>query len=361
MEPSSFNLKQSVDRYVDSIKNQGSITSSDEAELSSHLYDAVDSLKTLGLSEEEAFMVACNRLGNKEVLAEEYGKVNPSIKMNLIWAYLIIGFNFFYSLPSLILFCASYLYLGIYQMYGASYISTIIITVFHLLLIVLIWSVATRKLEISQFIEKQVQLRPLMSVCLPFIPVLLIIIIKLIPAFRSTDAEFQFALRYPVYKFDSRFVEFSYYVVMLSMIGAVISLVFSINRTEKLTLKTFFERPSTIFLIVFSIILELFAACTRSLHVDAISISALIFSTVYFSASYLIALYNPNTSTNKYLVIMSLFGVVMETSVGIAADIDRGNTIFTAYFVSFMLVGIILGRFFGLRSANFSKQKQQSL
>ncbi|MFD2162347.1 hypothetical protein ACFSJU_08070 [Paradesertivirga mongoliensis] len=352
MEPSTFNLKQSVNSYIDSIKNQGSITNSDAAELSAHLYDATDSFISLGLSQEEAFVIACKRLGNEEVLTKEYSKVNPSIKMNQIWAYLIMGFNLFYSLPSLLLLGISLLYLTVYQSYNSSFTSTLIITVFHLLLTALIWFLIRRKLEISKFLERQIQNHSLRSVSLSFIPFLVPIFIKLIPPLRINNRlELQRALNFPVYKFDSDFVEFSFYLAILSMIGAAISLVFSINKIEKLTLKTFFERPSTSFLIVFGIILELFAASTRSLHVDIISVSALIFATVYFSASYLISFYNSNGSINKHLVITSLFGVVMETAVGINADIDRGNTIYTVYYVSFMLVGIVLGKVAGLMSA----------
>ncbi len=117
MEHSTFSLKQSVDNYIDSVKNQGSITNSDAAELSAHLYDATDSLTKFGLSEEEAFIIACRRLGNEDVLAEEYSKVNPSVKMNRIWAYMIIGFNLWYSLPSLFLLCVGIIYLAVFRIY----------------------------------------------------------------------------------------------------------------------------------------------------------------------------------------------------------------------------------------------------
>lgn len=135
----------------------------------------------------------------------------------------------------------------------------------------------------------------------------------------------------------------------------MICLIFSINKTEKLSLKSFFERPSIFFLISFGIILELLAASTRSLHIDAISLSALVFAVVYFSASYLLAYYNSEGSINKYLLIKSAFGLVMETAVGISADIDRGNTYFTAYYVSFMLIGIMVGRFLGMKAASLKQ------
>ncbi|RZK77821.1 MAG: hypothetical protein EOO92_12245 [Pedobacter sp.] len=363
MEPSTFNLKQSVDNYVYSIKNQGTITSSDEAELSAHLYDATEALVTLGLSEDEAFSIACKRLGNKEVLSEEYSKVNPSLKMNFIWAYLILGFNAFYSLPALILFGLSFLYLGVYQKYETSYISTILITGTHLLLTALIWFSVGRKFEISQFIEKQIERRSLLTISISFVPLLIPILIRFIPILRTAtnSSALQFALKYPVHKFDSSIVEFSYYLLLLSAIGAVISMVFSINKIERLTLKALFERPSTVFLLVFGIVVELLAASTRALHVDAIIGSAIIFGSVYFFASYVVTFYNLNAYTNRYLLIACVFGLIMETAVGVYADLDRGDTINTAYFVSLMVIGIMLGKFFGLRSARYFNQTKSRL
>lgn len=205
MESSPFNLKESVDNYVNSIKNQGSTTSSDDAELKSHLYDAIDSLVGLGLAEEEAFIIARKRLGDEETLAQEYSKVNPSVRMNLIWSYLLLGFNLFYSLPVFLLLCLSLLYIRVYQSYNSSLTSTIIITGTHLLIISLVWFIVRRKFELSRTIEKQIQQHPLRTVSLSFIPLLLPTLINLIPALRisASKEELQLALRFPVYRFDS--------------------------------------------------------------------------------------------------------------------------------------------------------------
>lgn len=349
MEPSTFNLKQSVDNYIDSIKNQGSITSSDAAELAAHLYDATDSLTKSGLSEEEAFIIACKRLGNEDVLTEEYSKVNPSVKMNRIWAYLIIGFNLLYSLTSLFLLCVGIIYLTVYRIYDSSTESTVIVTVFHLLVTALVFYIIRKKNEISQFIEKQVQYNTLRIVCLSFIPFLLPQLLTLMPALRITKL-LNLALTYPIREFSSHLVEFSYYLALLSMIGGAVSLIFSINKTENLTLKTLFEKPSTFFLVAFGIVLELFAASTRSIGTDTIWVAALIFALVYFSASFLIAFYNANGRVNRYLIIAMIFGVAMELIAGIQADITESR-FNTPYFVTFMLMGIVFGKVIGLKLA----------
>lgn len=356
MEPSTFNLKQSVDIYIDSIKNQGSITSSDAEELSAHLYDATDSLSKSGLLEEEAFIIACKRLGNEEVLTEEYSKVNPSVKMNRIWAYLIIGFNLFYSLPSLFFLLVSAIYLTVYINYSSSMGGALIVTTLHLAVIVLAVYIVRKKNEISQFLEKQVQYNMLRIVGLSFIPLCLPQILTLTSGFRITRHVLNSALTYPVYKFDNDLIEFSYYLALLSLVGGVIGLIFSINKTERLTFKTLFENPSTMFLIVFGVVLELFAASTRSIGTDSIWISALIFAFVYFSASFLIALYNFTGRVNKYLMITMLFGVVMEIGVGIQADLVQSR-LNTPYFVSFMLIGIALGKQAGINLATRLKSQ----
>ncbi|MFD2160791.1 hypothetical protein ACFSJU_00160 [Paradesertivirga mongoliensis] len=134
------------------------------------------------------------------------------------------------------------------------------------------------------------------------------------------------------------------------MIGGAVSLTFSINKTENLKLKTLFEQPSTVFLVVFSVVLELLAASTRSIGTDAIGLSALIFAVVYFSASFLIAFYNSTGRFNRYLSIAMFFGVAIELIAGIQADITESR-FNTPYYVSFMLVGIILGKVAGLKSA----------
>lgn len=352
MEPSTFNLNQSVKNHIISIQNQGSITNSDAEELSAHLFDATDSLRRLGLSEEEAFLIASKRLGNEETLTEEYSKVNPSIKMNKVWAYLIIGFNLLYSLPSALLTGISILYLTVYKSYYPSFVSICVITLFHLLLTTLIWYIVKHKREISQFIEYQVRYNSLRIVSLSFIPFLLPIFLRLIPSFRIKNyLELQSALNYPMYKFNNDLIEFTYYLAILSIIAGVISLIFTINKSENVTLKSLFERPSAFFLVVFGVMIEIFAASTRSIHTGTIWVNALIFAFVYLSASFLITFYNSNGRSNRYILIASLFGIIIETFVGINADIERGNTFYTVYFVSFMLIGISLGKLLGLSSA----------
>lgn len=328
------------------IQNQGSLSGSDVAELKAHLYDATDALKKTGLSEEEAFIIACKRLGNEEILTDEYSKVNTSVKTNKIWAYLFVGFNMFYAVPSLALTVISVFYILVHKISGRGE-SGFIVTTFHLLFIALIWYIVKNKRNISYFIEKQVETNSIRIVCLSFIPLL----INAIPIRVFNGWELSSALRYPIYEFGG-ISEFSFYTAIVSIFAGAICLVFSINRPENLTLRTLFEKPSTMFLLLFGLVVELLAASTRVIHFEGIEGSAVVFGLVYMSASFLIAFYNRKSSINNYLVIALMFGVLAEIIVGIDADRSRGETYYTAYFVFAMLLGIGLGRYLGTRLSN---------
>ena len=188
-------------------------------------------------------------------------------------------------------------------------------------------------------------MNPVRIVCISFIPLL----ISAIPIKSFNGIARSSALRYPVYEFDSSFAEFSFYLAIMSMIAGVLSLVFSINRTENLSLKTLFERPSALFLLLLGVLTELFAASTRAIRIESILGSALVFGLVYLSVSFLISVYNKKSSINKYLLIAMFFGLFMEITVGIDADKSRSDTYYTVYFVSAMLFGIGLGRYLGIR------------
>jgi hypothetical protein len=134
MESSNFSLDKAILGYVGLIKNQGSLTGSDADELMGHLYDSAEALLKMGLSEQEAFMVACKRIGNVDLLTEEYGKVNMSLKHNKIWAYLLIGFNMFYGIPSMVFALISLFYWVTFWYFQTSTVAVLIIVAFQVFL-----------------------------------------------------------------------------------------------------------------------------------------------------------------------------------------------------------------------------------
>jgi len=370
MGTSNFNLRQSVDNYVRLIRNQGSITGSDAAELTVHLYDATDELKKSGLSEEEAFNIACKRLGNEELLTEEYSKVNTSVRTNKIWAYLLIGYNLFYKVPALIFLGIGFFYIQIYQHFSSSGLGVLIITLFHLVFVAGIYYLVRQKNKISHFIERQVQVNPVRIVCLSFIPFVFLLLAQ--PVFGIPMAKLTAALAdYPLRTFHSGLIEFSFDVAAFSIVGGILSLVFSIKVPEKLSLRHLFEKPSVLFLILFGAFIELMAFPTRAIRFPFDTelirsggrlmwtegyfnkmVSAALFGIVYLIGSFLITYYNKLNAVNRYLLIFSSFGFIMETTAGIDADLSRGNTYYTVYYVSAMLIGIFLGKILGSKTSN---------
>ena len=350
MESSNFNLKHSIDNYISLINIQGSLTGSDRDELVGHLHDSTEGLVSQGLSEEEAFIIASKRIGKAEVLTNEYNKVNTSLKSSRVWAYLITGFNMIYGIPAIVIFAVTILYYVIHKHYGTSSVAVAMVTSIHLLLIVGLWSIVKYKRKVSDFIEKQLEQNPISFIISTFVPLILMMFFtsplrKMMPGL---------SVNYPIYRFNSSLTEFSLYLVGFSIVGVFLSLVFSINKVENLTAKTLFNRPSIIFLLLFGFTVELLAATTRAIHIDNIVVHAVIFGTVYAGASFLIAYYNDTASVNKYLFIATLLGFILEVSVGISADMGRGDTYFTAYFATALIAGVAIGRFIGVRSAKKS-------
>lgn len=85
-------LERQVRTWRESIRRAGSLTAEDIEELEAHLLDSFDELRRVGLSEEEAMLVALRRAGDPTVLAVEYGKVNPGLAWARRWYWMTAGF-----------------------------------------------------------------------------------------------------------------------------------------------------------------------------------------------------------------------------------------------------------------------------
>ncbi len=71
-----FDLNESVDRWRQQMRRGGRCGQDDIAELEDHLREEMTSLEKLGLSGEEAFLLAARRLGRTDMLTEEFEKIN---------------------------------------------------------------------------------------------------------------------------------------------------------------------------------------------------------------------------------------------------------------------------------------------
>lgn len=71
-----FQLEHAIENWRSGLLQNQSVQDSDIDELESHLRDETDNLMLSGLSEEEAFMVSTHRIGDQQVVGQEFAKVN---------------------------------------------------------------------------------------------------------------------------------------------------------------------------------------------------------------------------------------------------------------------------------------------
>ena len=97
-----FNLEKAIINWKSKLNENNTLTSDDLDELQSHLLDEIDSLRLKNLTDEESFLVACNRLGSFEAICSEFEKVNlKAIWLNKL-VFLLLGISFFYFAQGLI-------------------------------------------------------------------------------------------------------------------------------------------------------------------------------------------------------------------------------------------------------------------
>ena len=108
-------ILMSINRWVEKIKSGSSLTASNSEELKNHLLDTMDNLKAAGLDDEEAFWIASRRLGDINILKNDFDEVNmPVIQMRkiiLLFSGVLIYF-LFYSLMHL---TTGFLFFVLYQ------------------------------------------------------------------------------------------------------------------------------------------------------------------------------------------------------------------------------------------------------
>lgn len=80
--PAQFDLNAALRRWRTNLQGLVALRAKDLAELELHLCDSTRSLQAAGLTEEDAFLVAAQRLGTRRQLAEEFAKVHP----RRVWA-----------------------------------------------------------------------------------------------------------------------------------------------------------------------------------------------------------------------------------------------------------------------------------
>ena len=82
-----FELEEQIHQWRQLLRQGQTYREEDLSELEDHLRATIGELGDAGLSQEEAFLIACRRLGDAEALTGEYAKVNSerAFQTKLIW------------------------------------------------------------------------------------------------------------------------------------------------------------------------------------------------------------------------------------------------------------------------------------
>ena len=95
--PTPFDLNEAIRRWQQNLGKSPAFKADNLEELASHLRASVQKLKANGLSEEEAFLTATQRIGERGPLEREFVKVNPAATWSLpvILFWIVAGIYLF--------------------------------------------------------------------------------------------------------------------------------------------------------------------------------------------------------------------------------------------------------------------------
>lgn len=81
-----FDLELNIRSWSDHLRARGNFKDTDILELENHLRDEIEDLIKSGLTQDEAFLISVKRLGNVNLISQEYSKINTE---NL-WKHLLL-------------------------------------------------------------------------------------------------------------------------------------------------------------------------------------------------------------------------------------------------------------------------------
>jgi hypothetical protein len=90
-EEAMSDVEKRIEQWREGLAGSELLSGSDVNELESHLRDGMEHLKTAGLSDNEAFLVARHRLGDTIALEEEFAKVNSPRRLRDRLCWMIAG------------------------------------------------------------------------------------------------------------------------------------------------------------------------------------------------------------------------------------------------------------------------------
>lgn len=88
----AHHLEQQLATWKESVRRAGSLSDDDILELELHLRDSIRQLTGVGLTDEEALLVALRRIGDPGALAVEFQKVGSGLVWARRWYWMTAGF-----------------------------------------------------------------------------------------------------------------------------------------------------------------------------------------------------------------------------------------------------------------------------
>ena len=165
-----FNLQENINTWIEKIKTEPSITEADLEELHSHLLDIIDDLKSKGLDDEEAFMVASKRLKISDDVATEYRMENNSIlqmrrSLNILGGVLVFFFIYYFiKTLSKVAFVSIYVLSNSYGTLAIYWYEGILISWYFIFLLFLVSVYFLEKKGI--FLIEKMKLKPKLTILL---------------------------------------------------------------------------------------------------------------------------------------------------------------------------------------------------
>ena len=86
-----FRLDEAIEHWKETLIGDGTINAEQSLELESHLRESMVHLRSLSLSEQEAFLVAANRFGLPVELQQEFEKNNPTGRWRYRVFWMLVG------------------------------------------------------------------------------------------------------------------------------------------------------------------------------------------------------------------------------------------------------------------------------
>ena len=86
-----FQLEHAIQNWKEALVGDGSINAEERLELESHLRESVASLQSQSLSEQEAFLVAANRVGRPIELQQEFEKNSSALRWRYRLFWMLVG------------------------------------------------------------------------------------------------------------------------------------------------------------------------------------------------------------------------------------------------------------------------------